>query len=83
MRNVKFFKEQIIKYNGKNSKGFRGADWFLERSYAVTMFKNLFDNFQYEKLEENEPLFYAGDRGEKFYIILQGELCVCLPREEK
>ena len=44
------------------------------------MFQNIFKNLVLQKLEKNEPLFYAGDNGDKFFIVLGGSLRVCIPR---
>jgi len=44
------------------------------------MFQNLFKNLQLQKLSQYEVLFYAGDKADKFYIVLGGRLKVCLPR---
>ena len=46
------------------------------------MFQNLFRNLQLQHLQQHEVLFYAGEKGDKFYIVLSGSLKVCLPRAE-
>ena len=46
------------------------------------MFQNLFRNLQLQHLKQYEVLFYAGEKGDKFYIVLSGSLKVCLPRAE-
>lgn len=36
-----------------------------------------------KSIEANEPLFYAGDNGDRFYIVLTGEMAICVPRTQE
>jgi CRP-like cAMP-binding protein len=47
------------------------------------MFRNIFENLTFQKLKKSEPLFYFGDRGDKFYIVLDGSLKVLVPRTKE
>lgn len=47
------------------------------------MFKNIFKNLNFKSLKQNEPLFYFRDKGDKFYIVLEGELKVLVPRTKE
>jgi CRP-like cAMP-binding protein len=47
------------------------------------MFKNIFKNLSFQELGKSEPLFYFGDRGDKFYIVLEGDLKVLIPKTKE
>ena len=47
------------------------------------MFKGIFKELEMVKLKAHSPLFYSGDVGDKFYIVLEGEVKVCVPRSDE
>lgn len=44
------------------------------------MFRSLFRSLELREIKANEPLFYVGDNGDRFYLVLDGEMAICVPR---
>jgi len=50
--------------------------------YSNSIYRHLFKELQLEKVAPFSPIFYIGDQGDKFYIILEGEVKICCPYPE-
>lgn len=62
----------------------RLVEWMRELPWASTcrlppaVLANVARNMQYERLNSGDYICQQGDEGDKFYIILTGEICVCI-----
>jgi len=50
--------------------------------YSKRYLRSIFDSLEVERFEANIPLFYFNDRGDKYYIIVQGTIGICSPNDE-
>ena len=47
------------------------------------MYDKIFRGLRISYHKKNDAIFYAGDKGDKFFIILEGECKVLVPRTEE
>lgn len=55
----------------------------LGKNYAISLYQNLFTFFEILEVNKNTPLFYARDKGDRFFAILEGEVKICVPRTQE
>ena len=53
------------------------------KTFALSYYDQIFKSFILESFEENETVFNVGDIGDKFYLILEGEVAVCINRSDE
>lgn len=47
------------------------------------MFRSIFRGLSLTHIKANKPLFYTGDNGDRFYVVLTGEMAICVPRTQE
>ncbi len=48
----------------------------MEQFLLNDLMNTLFEKINYEVKKENEVVFYQGDTGKKFYIVIEGEVII-------
>jgi len=55
----------------------------LGKTFVEGMYKNLFKSLELEEFKPFSPVFYQKEKGDKFYIILRGEVKVCVLKSQE
>ncbi|KAL4494613.1 hypothetical protein ABPG72_004515 [Tetrahymena utriculariae] len=79
---------QILKKEIRNKKELQFIDravcslkFFAEKKQQLNekLYSKLLEKLKYQFLEKEKPLFYHGEKGDKYYIVLKGCLVLLLP----
>ncbi|KAL4445108.1 hypothetical protein ABPG74_018836 [Tetrahymena malaccensis] len=79
---------QILKKENRNKKELQFIDravcslkFFAEKKQQLNekLYSKLVEKLKYQFLEKEKPLFYHGEKGDKYYIVLKGCLVLLLP----
>lgn len=50
---------------------------------SIQQYKRILINMKYEKFERGQVVFHYGDQGDKFYLIIEGQVDVWVPKNFK
>jgi len=56
--------------------------FFEQLEIEDEFFGMLIEGLKYQYIQKEKVIFKKGNMGEKFYILLQGDVIVCLPKFE-